>query len=70
MSGAVPPPEEMPVEGGVNSQVVARLMEMGYSKEDVTKALKAANNNAEIALEFLLNVLFILISYIGNSSRT
>jgi len=44
------------VVGDEYAKTVARLMEMGFSKEDVTRAMKAAFNNADRATEFLLNV--------------
>lgn len=42
-----------PVSGLVSAQV-ARLMEMGFSRGDALEALRASNNDLNVATNFLL----------------
>mmetsp|Transcript_8307 Transcript_8307/g.8189 ORF Transcript_8307/g.8189 Transcript_8307/m.8189 type:complete len:296 (-) Transcript_8307:34-921(-) len=49
----VPQRQEAPAQ--LNEADVARLMEMGYSREEVVAALNAAHNNSAIAIEFLMS---------------
>ncbi|CAG9318516.1 unnamed protein product [Blepharisma stoltei] len=39
----------------VNEAEVSRLMEMGYSQQEVVAALRAAHNNSELAIEYLVS---------------
>lgn len=48
--------EERFVVGEEYERTIANLMEMGFSRDQVIKALKAAFNNPERATEYLLNV--------------
>lgn len=48
--------EERLVVGEEYEKTIASLMEMGYPREQVILALKAAYNNPERACEYLLNV--------------
>ncbi len=43
--------------GADYERAVASLMEMGFPRDQVVKALKAAYNNPERATEYLLTVL-------------
>lgn len=49
-------PEENLAVGDEYSKAIARLMEMGFPREECAKAMKAAYNNTERATEFLLSV--------------
>ena len=49
--------EEHLVMGSEYDKTVADLMAMGFTKEQATRALKAAFNNPERAAEYLVNVL-------------
>ena len=48
-----PPKKEEEKPNTENSAQVNQLVEMGYEKEKVEKALKAANGNIQLAIEFL-----------------
>jgi UV excision repair protein RAD23 len=48
--------EERLVMGAEYEKTVAELVGMGFSKEEVTRALKAAFNNPERATEYLVSV--------------
>ncbi|XP_031414607.1 ubiquitin-associated domain-containing protein 2 [Clupea harengus] len=48
--GPSPPPENTPV----TEEQVARLMEMGFSRVDAQEALRASNNDINMATNFLL----------------
>lgn len=49
-------PEEVLAVGDQYNSAVANLMEMGFPKDQVEKAMKAAFNNPERATDYLLNV--------------
>lgn len=44
------------VLGDKFNQTVEEICKMGFPKEDVVKALKAAFNNPDRAIEYLINV--------------
>lgn len=44
------------VQGPAYEQAVQNLLEMGFEREQVVKALRAAYNNADRAVEYLMNV--------------
>jgi UV excision repair protein RAD23 len=46
--------------GADYEQAISNLMEMGFPREQVVKAMKAAYNNPERATEYLLTVLSVL----------
>jgi UV excision repair protein RAD23 len=52
--------EERFVVGEEYEKSITNLMEMGFPREDVVKALKAAFNNPERATDYLLNVFIYL----------
>ena len=52
--------EERFVVGEEYERSITNLMEMGFPREQVVKALKAAFNNPERATDYLLNVIIIL----------
>ena len=43
-------------EDNLSQETIANLMGMGFTKEQVVKALRAANNNSDRAVEYLLCV--------------
>ena len=49
--------EERLVVGEEYEKTIANLMEMGFTRDQVVQALKAAFNNPERATEYLLNVM-------------
>lgn len=49
--------EESYLVGGEYETAVASLMEMGFSRDEVVRAMSAAFNNPERATDYLLNVL-------------
>jgi len=51
--------EERLVMGTEFEETVKNLMEMGFEREQVIKALKAAFNNPDRATEYLLNVFLL-----------
>jgi UV excision repair protein RAD23 len=52
--------EERLAVGEEYEKTITQLMEMGFPREQVVKAMKAAFNNPERATEFLLNVSLML----------
>ena len=56
--------EERLVMGDEYEKTVAGLMDMGFGREQVVKALKAAFNNPERAAEYLINVNVLLLTSI------
>lgn len=58
----LPAPAKNPnvlVAGGEYEQAVARLMELGFPKDHVESAMKAAFNNPDRAADYLINVLIL-----------
>ena len=55
----------MLVQGSDLSKTIEEMCNMGFSKEEVQAALRAAFNNPDRAVEYLLNVInFIIFSFI------
>jgi UV excision repair protein RAD23 len=52
--------EERLAVGEEYEKTITQLMEMGFPREQVVKAMKAAFNNPERATEFLLNVSLVI----------
>ena len=56
------------VVGESYNQAVTNLIDMGFGKEEVEKAMKAAFNNPERATDYLINVIYHLL--LGNTRYT
>ena len=71
-TGPAPRPGESLVVGEAYEKAVSGLMEMGFPRDQVEKAMKAAYNNPERAADYLLTVLLASLynSITGNSRGT